>query len=321
MRIRTSFCWSAAHARGANFLRRILAIGGIVFPLVACGSEVDSPDIGDFSSEQASDVTTPTPTAVYTDVSVDLDRAVSEAERNSIQRYRSLFPTALSVPPIIDSSGNLPGWHDISPAGFSRRVYPSQNPPLKTDPHFFQFEELPENHGYSLQNLLTYVHRQSGLPAIDSTSFVDIEGWTQLFGVGLRASFKAVSFKGKEIHWFIDVLGIRADGTMLINMIYAEAAVFDSWDGILLPLVFNGHVKDPSIFTNREVFTAGTFDQKTQFYAAVVNTNLQTQYDILVSLSEGAQQAVSNAVTISECAVASNCNIYYVNGRAVANYD
>ncbi len=257
----------------------------------------------------------------YSDILLDLDAPLSQEALASIERYNVMFPASEIPPPIIDSLGNLPGWHDISTSSFKRFVYPSQNRPLRTDPHFFQFNELPENFDNNLNKLLYYVAEETGLPSVDLSNFVDVEAWTQIFGVGLRAGFNRVTFQGEKLDWFIDVLGIREDGKVLVNVIYAPIVTFDSWDGILLPLVFNGSVEDPEIFASREVFKAGTAKQKTEFYAAMVNTKVISEFNAFVTLSAGAQQAMDNAVTISACGSSNNCTISYVGGNAIADYN
>jgi len=98
--------------------------------------------------------------------------------------------------------------------------------------------------------------------------------------------------------------------------------VFDSWDAVLLPLVRNGYVSDPSMFENREVMRAGTDAEKTGFYVGMVNTKIMSDFGALSTLSEGAMQAARNASTIAGCAGASNCTVSYDGtGNAIAEFD
>ena len=277
--------------------------------LAACGSGGSGGDPG-----IASD---PIQAEAYNDVSLELNRVPGDSERAAIDQYAVWFPRATAVAPII-KDGTLPGWYNIGSGDFSRYVYPSQSPPLKADPHYFQFRETASEFDNSLAQLLAYVATQTGLP-IDASDFVEVEAYGDVFGDTLRAGFNSVVSMGENIDWFIDVL-TQADGNIVVNVIYARESVFDGWDGILLPLVFNGYVQDPGIFNNRDVFLAGTDRQKTDFYSAMINTKVLSEFGTFITLSAGAQQAMDNAVTISECALASNCTISYVGGRAVSNY-
>ncbi len=255
--------------------------------------------------------------ATYSDITLDLNRVIGDDERAAVDQYGVWFPEAIVVPPKI-ANGGLPGWYDIGTDDFSRYVHPSRSVPLLTDPHFFQFRENAADYNNSLEELLRHVEDQIGF-SLNSDAFIEIEAYGYVFGDTLRAGFNSVVFNGANIDWFVDVLSM-ADGSVIVNVFYATEAVFSSWDGILMPLVFNDYVTDPGIFVNRDVFLAGTDKQKTDFYSAMVNTRVMSDFGSFVILSNAAQQAMDNAVTISECAAASNCTISYVNGRAVSNY-
>ncbi len=296
-----------------------LAISTVAAILIsACGGSSGGDSIGLGSDSGNSNVQTPS--ASYTDITVDIDRVVSAEDQRAISDNLSKFPRAEAVPPLI-TNGGLPGWFDIGTDEYSRFVFPSQANPLITDPHFFQFVEQPADHGNDFGTLLQYIATETGLTATSLDDFVKAEAWFQVFGVELRVGFSSTTIDGAAIDWFMDVLGIREDGTVLVNVVYARSSVFDSWDGILLPLVLNGYVSEPSIFENRDVFQAGTEEQKTQFYSAMVNTKVISDFGAFVDISAGAQQAMDNAVTISQCAGASNCTITYVGGVAFADYD
>ena len=275
---------------------------------------------GDSGNDDSGNSNVQTQSAFYADITVEIDRVVSADDQRAITDNLSKFPRAEVVPPLI-TNGALPGWFDIGIDDFSRYVYASQANPLITDPHFFQFVEQPEDHGNDFATLLQYVATETGLTATSLDDFVKVEAWFQVFGVELRVGFGSTTIDGAAIDWFMDVLGIREDGTVLVNVVYARSSVFDTWDGILLPLVLNGYVSEPSLFDNRDVFQAGTDEQKTQFYSAMVNTKVISDFGAFVDISAGAQQAMDNAVTISQCAGASNCTITYVGGVAFADYD
>ena len=142
------------------------------------------------------------------------------------------------------------------------------------------------------------------------------------FGPMVAAVFGKAKEERREVQFFADLYGPDEENNVIGTIIYAPPEVFDSWDGVLLPLVRNGYVENPDMFDNRAVMRAGGDAEKTGFYVGMVNTKIISEMGALSTLSAGAVQAARNASTIAGCAGASNCSVSYDgSGNAVADFD
>ncbi len=235
-----------------------------------------------------------------------------------LERTLEMFPNASLVPPIPvpDESGALfiPGWTvQEGPDAFYLPQQSGQNA------GFLQI--MRENSNYTIDSFFDELIATAELSEVTRPQGIEAEAFKSVFGPMVAAVFGEARKNGEPVSFFADLHGPDERG-IIGTLIYAPAATFDSWDGVLLPLVRNGYVRDPSIFENRSVMTAGSDTEKTRFYVGMVNTKIMSEFGALQTLSEGALQAAKNATTIASCAGASNCSVSYDGlGNAVADFD
>ena len=212
---------------------------------------------------------------------------------------------------------HIPGWTKVSTELGS--LHTPKNASAKYDPHLFQI--TTENKGYNVDTFFDYLGKKANLKNIKKPIGVTVDGYFQIFGKMLACSFGEAEIDGQKVYFFMDLLGPDFDNTILGNVVYAKPEVFESWHGALFPLVLNGYVESPDIFTNEKVFQIQNFENSTQFYAAMINTKLNSEYSSLMTLSNEAMRAMKNATVIAGCAASDNCEIGYdAQGNAVEEY-
>ncbi len=243
--------------------------------------------------------------------------AVAQAQEPLSQNF-AMFPRATLAPPIPVTSPDgalfIPGWTKTD----SKDAF--YQPDDGTNAGFFQI--IRQNDGFTIDSFLDLLIKEGALTRVERPKGVQAEAFSATFGPMVAAVFGRATHKGQSVAFFADLHGPDDQGKIIGTLIYASPSVFDSWDGVLLPLVRNGYVKDPSIFENRDVLRAGNDAQKTQFYAGMVNTKIMAEFGALSTLSQGAIQAAQNASTIASCAGSSNCAVSYDGmGNAVADFD
>lgn len=229
-----------------------------------------------------------------------------------------MFPQATLAPPIPvrDANGALfiPGWVKID--GRDAFYVPDDG----SNAGFFQI--IRQNDGFNVDSFFDLLLQEAELERVDRPQGIQAEAFSATFGPMVAAVFGRARHEGQAVSFFADLHGPDDENKVIGTLIYARPEVFDGWDGVLLPLIRNGYVKDPSIFENRDALRAGNDAQKTQFYVGMVNTKIMSEFGALSTLSQGAIQAAQNASTIASCAGASNCSISYDGvGNAVADFD
>ena len=236
---------------------------------------------------------------------------------NPLERAFAMFPDARLAPPIpvADGSGALfiPGW------GLQDGPDALYLPDNGETAGFLQI--IRPNDNYNIDSFFDELIRAAGLSSISRPQGVEAEAFKAVFGPMVAAVFGQARKDGVPVSFFADLHGPDERG-IIGTLIYAPPATFDSWDGVLLPLVRNGYVQDPAIFENRSVMRAGSDTEKTRFYVGMVNTKIMSEFGALQTLSAGALQAAQNASTIASCAGANNCSVSYDGmGNAVADFD
>ena len=232
-----------------------------------------------------------------------------------LERHFAMFPNAVTAPPIpvagADGALFIPGWAEADHADVFYQ------PDDGATAGFLQITR--ENNGYTIDSFFDELIAAAGLTDVDRPMGMEAEAFKTVFGPMVAAVFGAGQRDGTSVTFFAD---LHVDGRVLGTLIYATTDEFNRWDGVLLPLVRNGYVKDPGIFENRAVMRAGTKAQWTEFYVGMVNTKIMSEANAFAAISAGAMQAASNASTIASCAGASNCSVSYDGaGNAVADFD
>ena len=235
-----------------------------------------------------------------------------------LARNFAMFPRAITAPPVpaTDASGALviPGW--VKGDGKDAFYQPQDG----ANAGFFQI--IRQNNGFNIDSFFDLLIEEANLEAVERPQGVQAEAFSATFGPMVAAVFGKALHNGEVVSFFADLHGPDDENKVIGTLIYAPDDVFESWDGVLLPLIRNGYVKDPSIFENREVLRAGNDAEKTRFYVGMVNTKIMSEFGALSTLSQGAIQAAQNASTIASCAGASNCSVSYDGmGNAVADFD
>lgn len=236
----------------------------------------------------------------------------------NLDRNLALFPEAMIAPPIPvrNEAGKLyiPGWTQTDhPDAFFEPDDGSRSGLLQIS---------RENDGYTIDSFFDELLETGGLNKIERPTGVEVEAFRAVFGTMVAAVFGEARYSRKKVVFFADLHGPDTSGIVVGTLIFAPRDIFESWDGVLMPLVKNGYVSDPSIFENRAVMRLGDAENQTTFYAGMVNTKIMSEYGALGTLSAGAIQAAQNASTIAGCASASNCSISYDGaGNAIADHD
>lgn len=238
--------------------------------------------------------------------------------RDPLSRNMDMFPNAILPPPIpaegADGKLFIPGWTKTD------RVDAFFQPTDGSDAGFLQI--IRQNDGYNIDSFFDVLISEAGLDDVTRPTGQEAEAFKAVYGPMVAAVFGEAKITGQTVTFFADLHGPDASDAIIGTLIYAPREVFDSWDAVLLPLVRNGYVSDPSMFENREVMRAGTDAEKTGFYVGMVNTKIMSDFGALSTLSEGAMQAARNASTIAGCAGASNCTVSYDGtGNAIAEFD
>ena len=238
--------------------------------------------------------------------------------QDPLARNKAMFPRALVAPPIpvagYDGKLFIPGWTKTE----REDAFYTTGEGEATG--FLQV--IRQNDGFTIDSFFDHVVKASGLTDVLRPAGQQAEAFRATYGPMVAAVFGQGKFEGTPVSLFIDLHGPDDTGQIIGTMIYAPKDVFDSWDAVLLPLVRNGYVEDPSIFENRNVMRRGTDIQKTALYVGMINRKIMADFGSYVSLSEGAMQAARNAATIAACAGADNCNVTYDgSGNAVAEFD
>ena len=238
--------------------------------------------------------------------------------QDHLSRNFSMFPNATIAPPIPATASDgtifIPGW---TKADQKDAFY---QPTDGSHAGFLQIIRI--NDGFNIDSFFDLLISEAGLTNVNRPKGVQAEAFSATFGPMVAAVFGKADHQGQPIQFFADLHGPDDENKVIGTLIYAQPDVFNSWDGVLLPLLRNGYVKDPSIFDNREVLRAGNDTEKTNFYVGMVNTKIMAEFGALSILSEGAMQAARNASTIAGCAGASNCSVSYDGmGNAVADFD
>lgn len=233
-----------------------------------------------------------------------------------LARNMAMFPDALIAPPIpvaaADGTLGIPGWRK---ADRGDAVY---HPEDGSHAGFYQI--IRQNDGYTIDSFLDHLIETAGLTHVVRPKGVQAEAFAATFGPMVAAVFGRGEMDGRAVVFFADLHGPDDQNTVIGTLIYAAPEVFESWDGVLLPLIRNGYVKDPGIFENRAVMRAGSDAQRTDFYVGMVNAKIMAEFGALSLLSEGALQAARNATTIAGCAGSDSCSISYDGlGNAVAD--
>lgn len=238
--------------------------------------------------------------------------------QDPLSRNMEMFPSAIVPPPIpatgADGKLFVPGWEkaDRKDAFFQ---------PLDGSTAGF-LQIVRQNDGYNIDSFFDLLLETADFEEINRPSGIQAEAFSAVFGPMVAAVFGKAEFNGEPIQFFADLHGPDDENKVIGTVIYATLDAFESWDAVLMPLVRNGYVSDPSIFENRDVMRAGTDAEKTNFYVGMVNTKIMSEYGAFSTLSSGAMQAAQNASTIAGCAGASNCSVSYDgSGNAVADFD
>lgn len=212
----------------------------------------------------------------------------------------------------------IPGWEKLDSEEGSRYRPIDANPADAIG--FFQL--ISANEGYNVSSYFDFLCQKAGLKNVNKWEGTVIEGYYQIAGTMLAASFGEAEVAGKKVLVFMDLNGPDFDNKIIGNLVYAAPEIFASWHGVLFPLVLNGYVEDPDIFTNKDVMAVKDFEQASAFYAAMINTKLYSEYSTMITLSEEAQRAMKNATVIAGCASSDNCSVSYdAAGNAVEEYN
>lgn len=254
-----------------------------------------------------------------------LSQSCSQSDISPESSSKEITTEELSIKaPVYEIGANgkttIPGWQQVDsdkgllfmPVGFTKEY----------DPHMYQITTTSnEGQFKTYDDFLKFVTDKTPLKNIKRHEGLKVEAFYQVFGVMVVASFGEAEIDGVKMSLFMDVYGPDTDGKLTGILIYARSEIFAAWDGVLFPLVLNGYVEDPSIFTNKEVMQITDYNIATDFYVAMINTKVSSEYATLVSLSESALQAMRNASVITSCASSDNCYITYDgDGNAVPNY-
>ncbi len=224
-------------------------------------------------------------------------------------------------PPVFttDAGGNvqIPGWERVdSIEGNRYRPLGAEN---NDAPGFFQL--ISENKDYNVISYFDFLCEKAGLTNVNKAEGTVIEAYYQVAGTMLAATFGEAEIEGNRVYVFMDLNGPDFENKIIGNLIYATPEVFNTWHGVLFPLLLNGYVEDPDIFTNKEVMAVTDFEQASAFYAAMINTKLYSDYSTMITLSEEAQRAMRNAAVIAGCAGTDNCAVRYdAEGNAIEEY-
>ena len=183
-----------------------------------------------------------------------------------------------------------------------------------SSPRFFQI--ITDNNNYNAEGFFNYVTSKTPLK-ITKLKEVVMNSHYLIEGKMLVACFGEGRVNEKKVLFFMDLNGPDVDNKIIGNLIYASPQTFDSWNGILCPLVLNGYVKDITIFEDKSVFEIKDFANAANFYGAMVDTKLYSELSVMTTLSNEAMKAMKNATTISNCILSDDCNITY-DGQGVA---
>ena len=238
--------------------------------------------------------------------------------QDPLARNLAMFPNAIVPPPIpvtgADGKLFIPGWIKTG------RDDAFFQPEGGADAGFLQI--IRQNDGYNIDSFFDLLISEAGLDSVSRPDGQEAEAFKATFGPMVAAVFGKAREERQEVRFFADLYGPDEENNVIGTIIYASPEVFDSWDGVLLPLVRNGYVENPDMFDNRAVMRAGSDAEKTGFYVGMVNTKIISEMGALSTLSAGAVQAARNASTIAGCAGASNCSVSYDgSGNAVADFD
>ena len=223
-------------------------------------------------------------------------------------------------PPVYSTDENgktiIMGWEKVE--SDEGNLYRPSNVTVAVSPGFFQL--VAPNNNYNAQGFFEYLASKTPLK-ITTLKEVVMNSYYLIEGKMLVACFGEGLVNEEKVYFFMDLNGPDINNEIIGTLVYASPQIFDSWNGILFPLVLNGYVKDTSIFENKTVFKIKDFSVAATFYGAMVDTKLYSELSVISTLSEEAMKAMKNATTISNCVLSDNCEIIYDSeGIAKPNY-
>lgn len=177
----------------------------------------------------------------------------------------------IATPPVFSTDGNgktvINGWEKLD--ADEGNFYAPSTAKEALSPRFFQI--LAPNNSYDSEGFFEYLASLTPLEII-SLKEVVMNSHYLVEGRMLVACFGEGRINGEKVYFFMDLNGPNVNNEIIGNLVYATPQMFNSWNGILVPLVLNGYVKDTAQFQNKEVFKIKDFAAAATFYGAMVDT-------------------------------------------------